>query len=94
MSSATASSMLPGRYGRIVSEIELLLDVKFSVPQLRPGTVGCGGLVETARSSSCRVVAITASAGCGMSAFVSPRSIGQPNSVAGQFDFWNGGRRP
>jgi hypothetical protein len=73
---------------------ELLLDVKFSVPQLRPGTVGRGCLVETARSSNCRVAAIIASAGCGMPAFLAPRSIGQPNSVAGQFGFWNGRRRP
>jgi len=67
---------------------------RISVPQLRPGAAGRGCLAETARSSNCRVVAITASAGCGTPAFLAPRSIGQPNSAVGQFDFWNGRRRP
>ena len=39
---------------------QLLLDAKFSVPQPRQGTVGHSDLVETARSSGCRLIAVTA----------------------------------
>ena len=48
----------------------LLLDAKFSVPQPRPGTVSRSDLVETARSSGCRLVAVTAPAGYGKSTFL------------------------
>jgi len=51
----------------VVGLDRLLLDAKLSVPQPRPGSVSRNGLIETARTSRCRVVAITASAGYGKS---------------------------
>jgi LuxR family transcriptional regulator, maltose regulon positive regulatory protein len=48
----------------------LLLDAKFSVPQPRPGAVSRAKLIETARSSDCRVVGVTAPAGYGKSTFL------------------------
>jgi LuxR family transcriptional regulator, maltose regulon positive regulatory protein len=48
----------------------LLLDAKFSVPQPRPGAVSRTKLIETARSSDCRVVGVTAPAGYGKSTFL------------------------
>lgn len=45
----------------------LLLDAKFSVPQPRPGSVSRSGLIESVRSSGCRIVGITAPAGYGKS---------------------------
>jgi LuxR family maltose regulon positive regulatory protein len=61
---------------------ELLLDVKFSVPQPRPGTVGRGSLVKTARSSGCRVVAVTAPAGYGKSTFLADWARAERRRVA------------
>jgi LuxR family maltose regulon positive regulatory protein len=49
---------------------QLLLDGKYSVPQPRPGTVSRHDLVDLARSSDCRLVAITAPAGYGKSTFL------------------------
>jgi LuxR family transcriptional regulator, maltose regulon positive regulatory protein len=49
---------------------QLLVDAKFSVPQPRAGTVDRAGLVDTARSSDCRLVAVTAPAGYGKSTFL------------------------
>ena len=43
----------------------LLLDSKFAVPRPRPGVVSRAGLVQTDRSSNCRLVAVTAPAGYG-----------------------------
>ena len=48
----------------------LLLDAKLSVPQPRLGAVNRAELVETARSSECRVVGVTAPAGYGKSTFL------------------------
>jgi LuxR family transcriptional regulator, maltose regulon positive regulatory protein len=48
----------------------LLFDAKFSVPQPRPATVSRRALIETARSSGCRFVAVTAPAGYGKSTFL------------------------
>jgi LuxR family transcriptional regulator, maltose regulon positive regulatory protein len=45
----------------------LLQEAKFSVPQPRPGGVSRAGLIEAARSSGHRIVAITAPAGYGKS---------------------------
>jgi LuxR family transcriptional regulator, maltose regulon positive regulatory protein len=45
----------------------LLLDAKLSVPQPRAGSVRRPELIETARSSECRVVGVTAPAGYGKS---------------------------
>jgi LuxR family maltose regulon positive regulatory protein len=49
---------------------QLLLDAKFSVPQPRLGAVSRAKLIETARSSGCRAVGVTAPAGYGKSAFL------------------------
>ncbi|MFC5266026.1 LuxR C-terminal-related transcriptional regulator [Kribbella qitaiheensis] len=60
----------------------LLLDVKFSIPQPRPGWVSRAELIERARSSDCRVVGVTAPAGYGKStllvqwAFAEDRRVG------------------
>ena len=46
---------------------ERLLDSKLTPPVLRPGLVSRVALIETARSSDCRVVGVTAPAGYGKS---------------------------
>ena len=57
-----------GRASPSVVELEaLLLDAKLSVPDLRPGSVSRAELIETARTSECRVVGVTAPAGYGKS---------------------------
>jgi len=61
---------------------QLLLDAKFSVPQPRPGTVGHSGLVEIARSSGCRLVAVTAPAGYGKSTFLAQYAAAEDRPVA------------
>ena len=45
----------------------VLLEVKLSVPQRRPGSVSRAGLIEGVRAGDCRVVGITAPAGYGKS---------------------------
>jgi LuxR family transcriptional regulator, maltose regulon positive regulatory protein len=60
----------------------LLLDAKFSVPQPRPGTVNRGGLVAAARSSGCRLVAVTAPAGYGKSTFLAGWAAAEDRPVA------------
>ena len=45
----------------------VLLEVKLSVPQPRPGSVSRAGLIEGVRAGDCRVVGITAPAGYGKS---------------------------
>ena len=47
-----------------------LVDAKFSAAPPRPGTVSRAELVATARSSACRLVAVTAPAGYGKSTFL------------------------
>ena len=59
-----------------------LLDAKFAVPQPRPGAVSHADLVKTARSSDCRVVAITASAGYGKSTFLAEWAAAEDRRVA------------
>ena len=49
---------------------EALLELKLSPPQLRPGGISRRQLIETARSSGCRVVGVTAPAGYGKSTFL------------------------
>ena len=49
---------------------QLLLDAKFAVPRPRPGAVSRAELIETARSSGCRVVGVMAPAGYGKSMFL------------------------
>ena len=46
------------------------LDAKFSIPQPRLGDISRAKLIETARSSGCRAVGVTAPAGYGKSAFL------------------------
>jgi len=61
---------------------QLLLDAKFSVPRPRPGTVSRGDLAETARSSVCRLVAVTAPAGYGKSTFLAEWAAAEDRRVA------------
>src|SRR5215470_15517209 len=61
---------------------QLLLDAKFSVPRPRPGTVSRGDLAETARSSACRLVAVTAPAGYGKSTFLAEWAAAEDRRVA------------
>ena len=61
---------------------QLRLDAKFSVPQSRPGSVSRAGLVEVARSGGHRVVAITAPAGYGKSAFLAEWARAEDRQVA------------
>jgi LuxR family maltose regulon positive regulatory protein len=61
---------------------QLLLDAKFSVPGPRPGTVSRAHLVEAARSSDCRLVAVTAPAGYGKSTFLAQWAQAEDRRVA------------
>jgi LuxR family maltose regulon positive regulatory protein len=60
----------------------LLLDAKFSVPRPRLGIVSHSDLVETARSSDRRLVAVTAPAGYGKSTFLAEWAATEDRSVA------------
>ena len=60
----------------------LLLDAKFSIRPPRPGAVSRSGLVKTARSSGCRLVAITAPAGYGKSTFLAEWAASENRRVA------------
>jgi LuxR family maltose regulon positive regulatory protein len=59
-----------------------LLDAKFSVPRPRPGAVSRAGLVKAARSSGCRLVAVTAPAGYGKSTFLTQWAQAEDRRVA------------
>ena len=61
---------------------QLLLDAKFCVPRPRPGAVSRAGLVEAARSSDCRLVAVTAPAGYGKSTFLAEWAAAEDRPVA------------
>ncbi len=57
-----------GRASPSILELEaVLLGAKLAVPDLRPGAVSRAELIETARTSECRVVGVTAPAGYGKS---------------------------
>jgi LuxR family maltose regulon positive regulatory protein len=60
----------------------VLLDVKLSVPPPRPGVVSHADLVEAARSSDCRLVAVTAPAGYGKSTFLAEWAAAENRRVA------------
>jgi LuxR family transcriptional regulator, maltose regulon positive regulatory protein len=60
----------------------LQLDAKFAAPQLHPGAVSRAHLVDTARSSECRLVAITAPAGYGKSTFLAEWTAAEDRRVA------------
>ncbi|HLI36629.1 MAG TPA: LuxR C-terminal-related transcriptional regulator [Streptosporangiaceae bacterium] len=61
---------------------QLLLDAKFTVPRPRPGAVSRAGLVEAARSSGRRLVALTAPAGYGKSTFLAQWAQAEDRRVA------------
>ena len=60
-----------------------LLDAKFSVPRPRHGAVSRVGLVEAARSSGCRLVAVTAPAGYGKSTFLAQWAQAEDRRLVG-----------
>ena len=60
----------------------LLLDAKFSIRLPRPGAVSRSDLVQTARSTGCRLVAITAPAGYGKSTFLAEWAASETRRVA------------
>src|SRR5512138_1009676 len=70
-----AGSLVPGLS-------QSLLDAKFSVPPPRPDVVSRGDLIETARSSGCRFVAVTAPAGYGKSTFLATWAGTESRAVA------------
>ena len=70
-----AGSLVPGLS-------QLLFDAKFSVPPPRPDAVSRGDLIEAARSSGCRFVAVTAPAGYGKSAFLAEWAATEDRRVA------------
>jgi LuxR family maltose regulon positive regulatory protein len=59
-----------------------LLDAKISVPQPRPGAVTRADLVNSARSSDCRLVAVTAPAGYGKSTLLAEWAHAEDRRVA------------
>ncbi len=59
-----------------------LLDAKLSVPQPRLGSVSRAPLIETARSSDCRVVGVTAPAGYGKSTLLVQWALAEDRRVA------------
>jgi LuxR family maltose regulon positive regulatory protein len=61
---------------------QVLLDAKFSAPQPRSGAVGRGDLIETARSSGCRLIAVTAPPGYGKSTFLAEWADSEDRPVA------------
>jgi LuxR family transcriptional regulator, maltose regulon positive regulatory protein len=60
----------------------LLLEAKLAVPRPRPGAVSRADLVRTARSSDCRLVAVTAPTGYGKSAFLAEWATAEDRRVA------------
>ena len=76
------SQMTPRLAGPTVAALEpLLLDVKLSVPDLRPGSVSRSGLINTARASGCRVVGVTAPAGYGKSTLLAQWAVAEDRRV-------------
>ncbi len=59
-----------------------LLDAKLSIPQPRRGSVSRAPLIEAARSSDCRVVAVTAHAGYGKSTLLVQWAVAEDRRVA------------
>jgi LuxR family transcriptional regulator, maltose regulon positive regulatory protein len=60
----------------------LLLDVKLSIPQPRPGAVSRRALIEGARAGGSRVVGVTAPAGYGKSTFLAEWARAEDRRVA------------
>jgi LuxR family transcriptional regulator, maltose regulon positive regulatory protein len=63
-------------------ELGQLFNAKFSAPQPRPGTVSRARLIEAARLSDRRVVAVTAPAGYGKSTFLAEWAQAEDRRVA------------
>ena len=61
---------------------QLLLDAKFSAPHPCPGAVSRAMLIETARSSDCRVVGVVAPAGYGKSTLLAEWARAEDRRVA------------
>ena len=61
---------------------QLPLDAKFAAPPLHSGAVSRAHLVATARSSDCRLVAVTAPAGYGKSTFLAQWAAAEDRPVA------------
>ena len=61
---------------------EVLLDAKLSVPRPRVGSVSRAALIERARASDCRVVAVTAPAGYGKSTLLTEWALAEDRRVA------------
>ncbi len=59
-----------------------LYDAKLSIPALRPGVVSRSSLIEAARTSGRRVVAVTAPAGYGKSTLLAEWARAEDSSVA------------
>ncbi len=61
---------------------EALLELELSPPQLRPGGVSRRQLIDTAGTSRCRVVGVTAPAGYGKSTFLAEWALVEERRVA------------
>jgi LuxR family maltose regulon positive regulatory protein len=59
-----------------------LLEVKFSVPQARPGMVSRAEMIDAARASDCRVVGVTAPAGYGKTTLLAQWAVVEDRRVA------------
>ena len=71
-----------GAVPTVVDLDEVLLDAKLSVPQPRAGLVSRAALIERARASDCRVVAVTAPAGSGKSTLLVEWALAEDRRVA------------
>jgi LuxR family transcriptional regulator, maltose regulon positive regulatory protein len=60
----------------------VLLDLKLSPPEPRPGSISHAQLIETARSSNCRVIGVTAPAGYGKTTLLAEWADAERRQVA------------
>ena len=73
----------PGLPAPIDVELDqMMLDAKLSIPPSRQGSVSRTELIETARASDCRVVAVTAPAGYGKTTFLAQWALTDDRPVA------------
>jgi LuxR family transcriptional regulator, maltose regulon positive regulatory protein len=61
---------------------DVLLDLKLSPPEARSGSISRARLIETARSSNCRVIGITAPVGYGKTTLLAEWAGAEPRRVA------------
>ena len=72
-----------GPAGPEAAELEQSLhEVKFSVPQPRPGLVSRAEIIDAARASDCRVVGVTAAAGYGKTTLLAQWALVEDRRVA------------